>query len=59
MRKNPYGYIEVPVKKRKKRLMQIRYDELEEQRELKAAYGCRFFSPALQRLINEKIYTKQ
>jgi hypothetical protein len=38
--------------------MQIRYDELEEQRELKAAYGCRFFSPALQRLINEKIYTR-
>jgi hypothetical protein len=58
MKKNPYGYIQPPVKVRKKRLMQIRYDELEEQRELKAAYGCRFFSPALQRLINEKIYTR-
>jgi len=58
MRKNPYGYIQPPVKTRKKRLTQIRYDELEEQRELKAAYGCRFFSPALQRLINEKIYNK-
>jgi hypothetical protein len=58
MKKDAYGYIQPPIKTRKKRLMQIRYDELAEQREVKAAYGCRFFSPALQRHINEKIYNK-
>jgi hypothetical protein len=58
MRKSANSYIDPPVKTRRRRLMQIRYDELAEQREVKAAYGCRFFSPALQRHINEKIYNK-
>jgi hypothetical protein len=58
MRKSPNSYIDPPVKTRRRRLVQIRYDELAEQREIKAAWGNTFFSPALQRSINEKIYNK-
>ena len=53
MRRSAYGYIEVKPKPKPKRLTRrSRIDEFEEMREIKEAYGPRFFSPAMQRLID-------
>lgn len=53
MRRSAYGYIEVKPKPKPKRLTRrSRVDEFEEMREIKEAYGPRFFSPAMQRLID-------
>lgn len=53
MRRSAYGYIEVKPKPKPKRLTRrSRVDEFEELREWREAYGSRFFSPAMQRLID-------
>lgn len=55
MRRSAYGYIEVKPKPKPKRLTRrSRVDEFEEMREWRAAYGTRFFSPALQRIIDQR-----
>lgn len=55
MRRSAYGYIEVKPKPKPKRLTRrSRVDEFEEMREWRVAYGTRFFSPALQRIIDQR-----
>jgi len=55
MRRSAYGYIEVKPKPKPTRLTRrSRYDEFEEMRDIKEAYGPNFFSPALQRIIDER-----
>lgn len=55
MRRSAYGYVELKPKPKPKRLTRrSRVDEFEEMRELKEAYGPRFFSPALQRIIDKR-----
>lgn len=59
MRKSAYGYVELKPKPKPKRLSRrCRVDEFEDMREIKEAYGSRFFSPALQRIIDERSYKK-
>lgn len=58
MRRSAYGYIEVKPKPKKPRLQRQRRDEFEDMRDWREAYGNKFFSPALQRIINERTYNK-
>lgn len=59
MRRSAYGYIEVKPKPKPKRLTKrCRTDEFEAIREMKEAYGPSFFSPALQRIINQRYVKK-
>lgn len=57
MRKSAYGYVELKPKPKPKRLSRrCRYDEFQDIIEWKSAYGNGFFSPALMRIIKERIY---
>ena len=59
MRKSAYGYIEVKPKPKPKRITRrSRVDEFEEMREIREAYGSRFFSPALQHIIDQRYIKK-
>lgn len=60
MRRSAYGYIEVTPKPKPKRLTRrCRYDEFQDIIEWKKAYGNGFFSPALKRIIEQRIYVKK
>jgi len=55
MRRSAYGHIELKPKPKLKRLTRrSRYDEEADIREWKKAYGPNFFSPALQRIIDQR-----
>jgi hypothetical protein len=59
MRRSAYGYVELKPKPKPKRLTRrSRVDEFEDIREIKEAYGPKFFSPAMQRLIDLRSYKK-
>lgn len=60
MKKSAYGYITLNTKPKPPRLQRRnRNDEFEEMRDMREAYGSGFFSPALKRIIEQRIYIKK
>jgi hypothetical protein len=54
MRRSAYGYMVKPKPKFKRLTRRSRVDEFEEMYEIKKVYGPRFFSPAIQRIIDQR-----